>query len=349
MSSQHRHDMSTFMVTPPNNSANNLTLICESYYYGKFVLKDTQKYILFILDVVIMLLNVSFNSAVIYALISTHQLINISMKLILYLSISDFCIGVFIQPLFLAMLTDIFFKYENFDCHMDKAVYIVAVFLQHISGYIIALLGYDRYLRMKYLTQYSIFVKKWRLSSGMVGVLFLSFLQSVIHFLGLALRRSSEAGILSLLLDVTVLVSTYAVYILTVRIVRMHRKDSANRDTLCVVDNTISSVATKVLFGLTVCYIPYLLFIMVKSPFGDQDQLLNFILCVTYELTFANSFVNAFIFVTCNRRCRLKIYSFLHVTWLGDVRRSSSAQPITSKSLALLSMKYRKASCIPSL
>ena len=81
----------------------------------------------------------------------TKQLYNASFRFILALCISDFCVGVIVQPLIAVMFLEL---YERSYCNYESATQFLAVFFTHASGYIIAVIGFDRYCRMKYLNRY---------------------------------------------------------------------------------------------------------------------------------------------------------------------------------------------------
>ena len=94
------------------------------------------------------------NISVMYVLIKTNQMTNITCKLIFVLSKSDLMIGVFVQNLFMASF------YER-NCLLQKILRFFSLFLTHFSCYIITILGIDRYIRIKYFTKFkTIWTKK---------------------------------------------------------------------------------------------------------------------------------------------------------------------------------------------
>ena len=330
-------------ILSKNISSANFTYVCDSFYYGKMYLGETQKLILVSFGIIVMVLNVLGNTAVIYGLVSTNQLRNISLKLILYLALVDLSVGLVAQPLFLLLLTN-FSTYDNIICALDKSVMVLSVFLQHLCAYIVAVMGFDRYFRVKYLNRYYVIIKQWKVCVMLIAALLLSFLQALIHFIGAVLSVFAGAGVFSFLLDATVLITVSVVYTSTIRIVRMHRKDSANKDTLRTVDNTVTSVAAKIILGVTICYGPYLVFILISSPFGhDRRQWVNFVKYITYELTFANSFANAFIFLSLNRKSWGKIVYFVRSVMMmvkrQDGGRGSVSTSVLKCSLSTVPMQ----------
>ena len=49
------------------------------------------------------------------------------------------------------------------NCVIDTLVECMVVLLSHTSAYMVLLIGYDRYYRMRYLTRYAEVVKHWYL------------------------------------------------------------------------------------------------------------------------------------------------------------------------------------------
>ena len=101
-----------------------------------------QLIILTVFNVVLISVNVITNALVIYILIKTKQISNATWKLILVLSVSDTLLGIVAQPLFTI-------EFYNANCLVATTCLFVSVFLTHMSGYTIAIIGIDRYIRIK--------------------------------------------------------------------------------------------------------------------------------------------------------------------------------------------------------
>ena len=94
-------------------------------------------------NTVLMIGNVVTNTLVMYVLIKTKQIKNITCKLIFMLSLLDLMVSIFAQNLLTAVL------YVR-NCLLIVAQAAVSVFLTHFSVYIIAMIGMDRYVRIKH-------------------------------------------------------------------------------------------------------------------------------------------------------------------------------------------------------
>ena len=98
-------------------------------------------------NVALILVIVITNAFVIYILIKTKQMSNVTCRLILVLSVSDMLLGVFAQALFTI-------ESYNANCFVVTACLFVSVFLTHVSAYTIAIIGIDRYIRIKYFVNF---------------------------------------------------------------------------------------------------------------------------------------------------------------------------------------------------
>ena len=82
-----------------------------------------------------------------YILIKTEQIVNVTCKMILMWSTSDLTIAMFPQNLFVATF------YEK-KCFLQRLFRILSTFLVHLSCYTIALMGIDRYIRIRYYVKF---------------------------------------------------------------------------------------------------------------------------------------------------------------------------------------------------
>ena len=166
------------------------TLTCEnSYFHARTHLNNAHREALAVFMLVSMLLNLILSSSVMYALVKTGQVRNASMRLIFLLCISDCCLALFGQPLFVVLLLSN--NYNNItavatqSCNFASALVFFIRFCAHNSAYIIGLIGYDRYLRMKYLNLYQTVVKPWKLYFATILLIFLSLLQTTMDVVGI--------------------------------------------------------------------------------------------------------------------------------------------------------------------
>ena len=118
--------------------------------------------------------------------------------------------GIFAQSLFTAA------SYEK-NCLLVKILIFVTAFLTHLSGYMIAIIGVDRYLRIKY---YAKFKTMW--PTKIVSILlcsgsFLAFFQAVMITVGLVLELERFVVPVYVAMDVAVLGMIIILQIKTIR------------------------------------------------------------------------------------------------------------------------------------
>ena len=117
--------------------------LCFSNSINATYLTFSQLAILTVINVIVMVANVTVNALAIYILIKTNQYVNVACKVILILSISDLLTGAVAQNLFLAVL-------YSPSCLINSVTRSVSTFSTQLSGYTIAISGVDRFIRIKY-------------------------------------------------------------------------------------------------------------------------------------------------------------------------------------------------------
>ena len=116
---------------------------CFSNILEVSFLTSEQLIILLVINITSMGMNVTANALVIYILIKTEQLLNITLKLIFSLTISDMLMTLTSQNLIAVML-------HGKNCSFKEAFTFLSVFFHYFGNYIVALLGVNRYLRIKH-------------------------------------------------------------------------------------------------------------------------------------------------------------------------------------------------------
>ena len=289
------------------HSDHNITSInttsCESLYSGKKYLNDYHIFILIIINISAMGLNLVANAAVIYTLFKRKLLKKLSMKLILYLSTCDLFIAIFTQPLFIVMLAR-FSAYDN--CVFDMVAQFTIVATKHMSAYIIGLIAYDRYCKMKYLNRYTEIVRKAKLHGAVFIVALLSMVQATLYTIGTHYGRFHMAYFICGAMDSCLFLFVFAVYILTILVVKKHRSLSINKERLINVDRIITAMASRILLAGVLCYIPYIVMASLRSTIidnsvGERRSNVTFLLFLAYDLIFLNSSINAMIFLTLQK------------------------------------------------
>lgn len=143
----------------------NKTLVsCYTSVFDVSLLTSRQLIIITIVNMILMSSNVIANAVVIYILIKTGQISNITSKLIFMLSASDLLQGFISQNLLTATFCET-------NCSVNDASRFLSVFLSHLSNYTIVIMGVDRYLRIKHFVN---FKTMWN-SRVVLKLIFLAF------------------------------------------------------------------------------------------------------------------------------------------------------------------------------
>ena len=298
-----------------NNATLNETATCLSTYSGRVYMTDYQRYILVTFDVIVMILNVVANSGVIIVLLMTKFIRNTSLLLLFFLSVSDICLALITQTLFTILIGQ--YSDQSY-CTFEIIVQFFAIFLTHTSGYTVACIGFDRYARMRYLNRYSTVVTRRRVFTALSLICALSFFQAMLYVIGTKYDVFEKTKKLAVGIDFIMALTVIGIYLLTIKVVRDYRMNSTNRDLLSNVDRTITRLASKILFTILVFYGAYIVisifyFLMHKKFENNRKSWLNFALHFGYVLTYCNSFVNAVLFLTMNKKAKSKILEFFRI------------------------------------
>ena len=286
-----------------------ITESCLTSYSGRFNLNKSQIFPLIVIDLLLMAMNLLANSLVILSLVLSKKLHNCSLKLILYLSISDCCLACVTQPLFASLLI----KFSDVpNCDFEAIVQFFGIFFTHTSGYIIALIGFDRYARVKYAANYYTIMTGFRLKVMVLTMVVLSFAQAMMYVLGTKFDFFEISKRIAVFVDFLIASSVLVVYILAVRAVRSYKINSVNRGILQVADNKVTLVASRILLTIVLFYLAYVAIalthsIMHQKLTGIPKKVLDFMLLFSYMLAYANSFTNAVIFLSFNKRLIHKV------------------------------------------
>ena len=276
---------------------------CLSTYWGKVFITDNQRYFLVIFDLLVLILNFTANSGVIIALVMAKFMRNTSLILLFLLSISDIFLALITQTLFAILIGG---YADQTYCTFEMIVQFFAIFLTHTSGYTIACIGFDRYARMRYLNRYSLVVTRKKVLTTSFIIYLLSFLQGMLYVLGTKFDVFEKLKQVAVGIDFVIALFVVGIYLLTIKVVKDHRKTSQNRDFLENVDRKITQLASQILLAVLILYGAYIVIsvchiILDKKLKGNARAWLNFALHFGYLLTYCNSFTNAVLFLTMNK------------------------------------------------
>ena len=269
-----------------------------------------QLVILTVFNVVLILVNVITNAFVIYILIKTKQISNVTCKLILVLSVSDMLLGVVAQPLFTI-------EFYDTNCLVATACLFVSVFLTHVSGYTIAIIGIDRYIRIKYFVNFkAIWTTRVVLTLSCAGCFF-ALIQAIMITIGLLLKKGEVAKRINIAVDSTIIASIILLQLQTIKTSNaVHNESTVSA--LERIDKKISKLSIRIMALLCFFVVPSAVIINVlremlpKRLNGNEKILLDFISCIFLSFVYANSSANAILFLITNIKAKRFIRSLFN-------------------------------------
>ena len=174
------------------------------------LLSQNQRIILAVPNTVSVLVNVVTNSLVLYTLTKTKQIRNTTCKVIFIISVLDILQGMFSQNLYTTLL------FENI--WIAGVLFIsISIFFLHMSVYTIAVLGIDRYLRIKHPVKFKEFWTTKTIFTLMIIVTFASLFQAVPPIIGFLLEIKYIFSPIFYSVDGSLFVTIILLQLLTIR------------------------------------------------------------------------------------------------------------------------------------
>lgn len=282
---------------------------CPNAYHDLIFVTPSSITGLVVASIVLALCTVTANIVLLYYLIKTKQLNNPSLRIIIFLSVFKLCFGAIGLTAEIAVYVR---AHESRDCHLEIVSEFFMMFLGHVIGYVIGLIGYDRYFRIKYLTRYNKVVQERRIEFTLFIFIFVSLIQAVVE-----VRYATFNVLLQLEMASNVLVVIFVIlpYILSILKIRRYKRGVLFKHIIKTVDGVITRTATGIATSVIILYIPYItinlvyVFVPKRSPILKQGwfHLLHF---VFYTILHASPFVSAIIFLSYNSKIRRRILKY---------------------------------------
>lgn len=277
----------------------NQTLgFCFSYSINVTYLTLSHLVILTVINVIVMVGNVVLNTLVMYILTKTNQLSNITCKVILTLSMSDLEIGAVAQNLFLAVL-------YSPSCSINLVTRTISTFSTNFSGYTTAILGVDRFVRIKYFTKVkTILTSRFTL----ISMAFLAALFNAVGVpMGLLLMKENLFASVALVLAVTVVTSVTLLQVLVIRTSNAVSNESIVNSQ--VVNKKINKLSMSIMLALLFFTTPFLFISSMKDFIQDLSSKnlksgYEFTFGISVVFMYTYSLVNAILFLSMNGKAK---------------------------------------------
>lgn len=304
----------------------NSTCPCTSLD-GKKYLHISHVVILLILDGVTLIGNLISNFLVMFIINKTKQIKCTANKMLFQLSFADFFVALFAQSLYFIVI--LFYEIRLYT--VEAMQMFVGVLLVNVSCYTIALLGLDRFIRIKYTTSHLQIFSQKRVYLMMAMIWIYSLVNAIFTFMSFTL----DLPIMSLVNSV--LETTTAIIICTLQIapatVMRKIRDSSNNPTITEkTSQYIIRLQSKTVSLFLVFFGPFLIIVVIykvygKYTFGATRSNMEFLLLLSYQFAMINSFANAVLFLVTNVQSKLLLRRLMRNRIF--VLRSNSKSTIT--------------------
>ena len=279
----------------------NQTLgFCFSYSINVTYLTLSHLVILTVINVIVMVGNVVLNTLVMYILTKTNQLSNITCKVILTLSMSDLVTAAVAQILFLAVL-------YSPSCSINLVTRTISTFSTNFSGYTTAILGVDRFVRIKYFTKVKTILTS-RFILTLISMAFLAALFNAVGVpMGLLLMKENLFASVALVLAVTVVTSVTLLQVLVIRTSNAVSNESI--DNSQVVNKKINKLSMSIMLALLFFTTPFLFISSMKDFIQDLSSKnlksgYEFTFGISVVFMYTYSLVNAILFLSMNGKAK---------------------------------------------
>ena len=282
--------------------------LCFSNSINATYLTFSQLAILTVINVIVMVANFTVNALVIYILIKTNQYVNVACKVILILSISDLLTGAVAQNLFFAVL-------YSPSCLINSVTRSVSTFSTQLSGYTIAILGVDRFIRIKYYLKVNSILTSRFISALLSIACVLALVSAVGIPMDLLLIKPIFFSRVNLILGAAIISIVAFLQVLVIRTSNIMISKSTI-DTFQAVNKKINKLSMRIMLALLFFTTPFLTIGLAKSNIQEflgrsSKSVLEFIFGISIVLLYANSLVNVILFLSANMKAKRVLRDFL--------------------------------------
>ena len=281
-------------------------LNCFSIYDDVVYVSNMNRAIIVILYFVIFIINIITNGFSIYVNIITGHWKNQSMRIILYISISDILNGVLGNA---AHVVHILIP-NQLDCQQRRFLILIPHMFSYFSTYSVFFLGLDRFLHVMLLSRYKAIIKPARFNSLMVFYLLVGIWQAIITTFGPKFFGESGGARYSAPINNLFIIVTVVSYVACIIKLRLYAKTSR-----VVSANTLSlnKLATAFLIIITVTHTPVILSTVIanaiKRSMGNANT--NILAHCLLLLAKTNSSLNAIAYLRLNAKARRRVNAII--------------------------------------
>ena len=279
---------------------NKTSIYCHSNQIHTSYLSNSQLAVLTVTNLTVTVGNVAANALVIYALIKTKQLYNVANKLIFMLSISNLLIGGFAQNFYIAVIC-------GTNCLAELIARAFSVFLINLSSYTIAIMGVDRFIRIKYYASFILTLVSIACLAALVNAVGLT--------IGFLLKLDQIFTRVNFFISAIILSTVTFLQVLVIRTSNTVHMES-KIDLAHAANKIITKLSMRIMLLVLFCHAPLLIVHLISSKFQAQfnkkgKSILEFIACLSIIIIYANSLINAILFLTMNVKAKRFLRDFV--------------------------------------
>lgn len=279
---------------------NKTSIYCHSNQIHTSYLRNSQLAVLTVTNLTVTVGNVAANALVIYALIKTKQLYNVANKLIFMLSISDLLIGGVAQNFYIAVI-------YGTNCLAGLIARVFSVFLINLSSYTIAIMGVDRFIRIKYYASFILTLVSIACLAALVNAVGLT--------IGFLLKLDQIFTRVNFFIGAIILSTVTFLQVLVTRTSNTVHMES-KIDLAHAANKIITKLSMRIMLLVLFCHAPLLIVHFIRSKFQAQfnkkgKSILEFIACLSIIIIYANSLINAILFLTMNVKAKRFLRDFV--------------------------------------
>ena len=279
---------------------NKTSIYCHSNQIHTSYLRNSQLAVLTVTNLTVTVGNVAADAMVIYALIKTKQLYNVANKLIFMLSISDLLIGGVAQNFYIAVI-------YGTNCLAGLIARVFSVFLINLSSYTIAIMGVDRFIRIKYYASFILTLVSIACLAALVNAVGLT--------IGFLLKLDQIFTRVNFFISAIILSTVTFLQVLVIRTSNTVHMES-KIDLAHAANKIITKLSMRIMLLVLFCHAPLLIVHLISSKFQAQfnkkgKSILEFIACLSIIIIYANSLINAILFLTMNVKAKRFLRDFV--------------------------------------
>ena len=292
-------------------------------YNGKLYLASTHVPILVCLDSVILFCNLVANALVILITVRTNQLSNTAFKVIFNLGLAGIGQTIFGQTFFVIVVI------TGTTCSIQYTVHFVILVFGYTIVYTIGVIGFDCYLRVKYMARYATILTKKKAHlivffidcfalarSSVIVTGFLAGKFKFIRALGDAIDYFSMSIIAFMKMAIAIKIA-----------IKIIVASSGNQEVMEETRKAIIKLSSRItivflIFSITSVTMLVIYNILRGSATGMERKIVEFLQILGYLIALINSLASAILFLMYNTKAKSFFRSIFHSLFL-DVDTSS--------------------------